>query len=318
MFRLSTNIKTITVALCLVCFLCLTSCQANNQPSDDPLDRPIRANTPSAIPLNAIEVKPGLFFITGRGANAAALRTSEGIILVDNKVQYNLVWRELKQMLKKKVADKPIKYAFITHHHADHGGLNQQVIDSGAELIGHENVIETLKNYTSAISPFNPAPPTITFKDRVQFELGGKKVIAYHWGTGHTHSDIAVYFPDEKVIAAGDILYGNGYPSVDAHHGHGSILEKLKRIDDLLAIDFEIALPGHGVMPMSREDVIAYKKQLSSAIRIAKEAIKAGLTPEQMVKQINESKTGLTFKGHFWRTDTYLRPIYEELKASVE
>lgn len=291
----------------------------NDKPNlyQDPLDRPIKKNTPSDVPLKIVTIKPDLYLITGRGANAVLRRTDEGLILVDNKVQYNLVWRELVEIINTTVGNLPIKYSFITHHHADHGGLNQQVIDTGSELIGHQNLIETLKIYTSIIAPYNPAPPTITFTDKYTLNFAGTTTIAYYLGSGHTNGDIAVYFTDLKVIAGGDLIYGNGMPSVDAHYGQGTIFGILSQLDRLLELDFELVVPGHGNDILTREQVVQYRTQIQSLIEISQAAIRKGLSPEKVVELINQQKMGFTLTGHFWHGEKYLRPIYEELKASI-
>ncbi|MDZ7770633.1 MAG: hypothetical protein U5K38_16985 [Woeseiaceae bacterium] len=57
---------------------------------------------------------PDLFLITGRGGNSVVRRTDDGLVLVDNKVMYNLVWDELNQIIDRRVGDQPVKLAFIT------------------------------------------------------------------------------------------------------------------------------------------------------------------------------------------------------------
>jgi glyoxylase-like metal-dependent hydrolase (beta-lactamase superfamily II) len=221
-------------------------------------------------------------------------------------------------MINEEVSPLPIKYAFITHHHADHGGLNQKVIDSGAELIGQAKLVNILKNYKSVIAPINPAAPSITFEDEYKLDFGGTQTIAYHWGSSHTNADIAVYFQDLKVVAVGDLVYGNALPAVDAHSGHGSLLGMRARLDDLLTLDFEIAIPGHGSKPMLRDEVAEYKRQLDDLIRFGSLALKNGASVDNFVETMDEQSSDFKLLGHFWREQTGLISIFNELKAYAE
>lgn len=261
---------------------------------------------------------PDLYLITGRGANAVVRRTSEGLFLIDNKVQYDIVWRELNELIRKKISTQPIRYAFITHHHADHGGNNQRVIDSGTELIGHKNIISILQNYKSIIAPVNPAIPTITFTEKYAAKIADVKAIAYYWGPGHTNADIAIYFPDQKAVVVGDMLYLNGEPAVDALDGHGSLFGMLQRIDDLLSLDFVLAIPGRGDNVFTRQEVILYRDRLAELIRRGQQAIIQGVTQEEWVDKVQTYDLGFRFTGHFWKSSKYFAPIYQELLDSVK
>src|ERR1700716_2804012 len=47
----------------------------------------------------------------------------------------------------KAVTDKPIRFAFDTHHHGDHAYGNQVWVDNGATPVAHVGVIEEMKKY---------------------------------------------------------------------------------------------------------------------------------------------------------------------------
>lgn len=301
----------IRLLLVILSFFIGFSCAETN-------DRPITPGTPSEIPLRLKKIMPDLYLITGRGANVVVRRTPEGLFLIDNKVQYNIVWRELNELIKEKISTQPIRYAFITHHHADHGGNNQRVIDSGAELIGHKNIVDILQTYKSIIAPVNPAPPTITFTEKYTVKIADVEAIAYYWGPGHTNADIAIYFPDQKVVAVADMLYINGEPAVDGLDGHGSLFGMLQRIDDLLGLEFELAIPGRGDNVFTRQEVILYRDRLAELIRRGQQAIKQGATEETWVDTVQPYDLGFRLVGHFWTSPKHFAPIYRELSDSVK
>src|SRR5215210_3338742 len=45
------------------------------------------------------------------------------------------------------LTDKPIRFAFDTHHHGDHAYGNQVWADNGATPVAHTGVVEELKKY---------------------------------------------------------------------------------------------------------------------------------------------------------------------------
>ena len=46
----------------------------------------------------------------------------------------------------------------------------------------------------------------MTFTDESAVYLGGKEVRARYFGRGHTNGDAVVYFPDLRVVHAGDLF----------------------------------------------------------------------------------------------------------------
>lgn len=184
-------------------------------------------------------------------------------------------------------------------------------------MIGHENVIHILENYKSIIAPVNPAKPSVTFKDQYTATIGDVEAVAYYWGKSHTEADIAIYFPDQKSVAVGDILYMSGEVAIDGPDGNGSIFGMLERIDDLLKLDFEIAIPGHGDNVFTYEEVVLYQDRLGELIRRGQQAIREGVSQEDWVKSVDIYDLGFRFKGHFWYSQKHLAPVYQELSQSA-
>jgi glyoxylase-like metal-dependent hydrolase (beta-lactamase superfamily II) len=49
--------------------------------------------------------------------------------------------------------------------------------------------------------------PSVTYKDRMDLQVGAKRIELYYFGVGHTTGDTVVYFPDEKVAFIGDQIF---------------------------------------------------------------------------------------------------------------
>ena len=106
------------------------------------------------------------------------------------------------------------------------------------EIIAHRNVRENfLRNK-------QPGAPRVVFRPGPSVFLGGVEVRAYHFGRGHTNGDAVIYFPDLRVIHTGDLIT-EGMPVMDYRNG-ASAVEWVKVLDEILKLDFDIVIPGHG------------------------------------------------------------------------
>src|SRR5690348_5124907 len=87
-------------------------------------------------PLTMEKVTDNLYVIIGNGGNVAAMPTSEGVLLVDDKFA-----QDAPEILAKvkTISDKPIRYVLNTHQHGDHTGGNEALMGANAEVIIQKN-----------------------------------------------------------------------------------------------------------------------------------------------------------------------------------
>ncbi len=290
---------------------------ADSTSSEVTLDRPYKAGTPGEIPIRLREISPDFYVATGRGCVSLVVDTSDGLVLVDTKLMYPAAFKELKENALKKTGKDTFTTVFMTHHHANHTGGNHFALENGADLIGHETASTILDTYKSKIAPINPAKPTITFSDTYKMQAGDKRIEAYYWGPGHTNGDIAVYFPDQKIVAAGDLVDGSGGIAVDIVDGKGSLIGSLHRVDDLLELDFKILVPGHGYNVLTRDEVILYRKRLATLIDRGKNAISNGVKVNHLRDAMRSDDLGFRLEGHFWTSEKHIQTIFDELTTVV-
>lgn len=234
-------------------------------------------------------VKPGLYMITGAGANSEVRVTNEGLIVVDGKLPSEQNYNALMEQIKM-ISPQPIKYLIVTHHHADHSGNNKLFLAAGVEIVANENLNKNLAKYEQTPKP---ADATITYDKERTIRLGGVEVQAYHFGRAHTSGDTVVYYPDLKVVVVSDIVTtGTSGPLAD-YAGGGSFLEWPQTMDAILKLDFDTCIPGNG-NPLTKADVQAYKARVETFVARAKEAVRQGVSKDQLMVNIKTDDLGWT------------------------
>jgi glyoxylase-like metal-dependent hydrolase (beta-lactamase superfamily II) len=235
-------------------------------------------NPPAPPPLGLQRLKDDLYVFgvtKGVGAgNVAIYLTGEGVILVDDMFDRN--HGEIVASVKT-LTDKPIKYVLNSHQHDDHAGGNMKMLGLNVEVIAHRSARANM------LLLKQPGLPRITFNDEMELHLGGKEVRAYHFGRGHTGGDAILYFPELKVIHTGDLfLTFPTQPFIDYANG-GSSLEWTKCLDEVLKMDFDIAIPGHG--PVSdRAGLLKWRDSFRAMRDRIQEMVHAGKSTEEISK----------------------------------
>jgi glyoxylase-like metal-dependent hydrolase (beta-lactamase superfamily II) len=239
-------------------------------------------------------LKPDLYMITGGGANTLVRVTPDGLIVVDTKNPGDETFNRLMEEIRS-VSTLPIKYVLNTHHHPDHVGNNQKFADAGAQIVG----LEALKTRMASDPRTKEIPglPSVTFAKDYVLKLGRAQVEAHAYGRGHTGDDTMIYFPDLKVVMVSDQVTANA-PIVDFANG-GSAIEWTQILDGVLALDFEIAIPGRGE-PMGRAEVQAFRTRFAALVSRAAEAVKAGATRDQLATQVKTDDLGWQLNAQFF------------------
>jgi cyclase len=277
---------------------------------------------PAPAPMEIKQVKPGLYMVTGMGGNSTVRVGNQGIILVDTKNLGDQFYNDLVAKIKS-VSDQPVKHVFVTHVHQDHSGNIGKFTAGGVEVIAHEGLKKNLETggpkgtgYESAAG--KPAPPSTTYSRDKKISLGNIRAEAYNFGPGHTGGDTFVLFPDLRVIALGDHFVA-AQPNADYPMG-GSILNWSKSLTEILKLDFDTAIPGHGNDPLTKADVQAFQKKIDLIGRKGIELRKKGVAKENIRAEI---QTALAADLGNWMitgvvNDMRLDAFYNDLTAAAK
>ncbi|MFW9923599.1 MAG: MBL fold metallo-hydrolase [Candidatus Thorarchaeota archaeon] len=148
---------------------------------------------------------------------------------------------------RKKIEEEfnlPVKYLFITHHDGDHTFGALAFKDS--IVIGHQNLTNRLQRKIKDewLQIKNEIVfPQITFKEKMVINVNDIEVEFHHAG-GHSDCSSYVYFPKEKVLFAGDLMFSRMFPW--AGDSTASPDQWINILQQFLDMDIKFLVPGHG------------------------------------------------------------------------
>lgn len=151
-----------------------------------------------------VRVFDDLYFLGQTAFSVWALRTSEGIILVDAIFDYSVEAEVIEGLRKLGIDPKEIRYVIISHAHADHSGgagvlqkFGARVVMSAADWDLYERSGEKI-----------PAQRDIVATDGMEIKLGNSTVRVYAT-PGHTHGTISTVLPvHDNGVAHTAVLWG--------------------------------------------------------------------------------------------------------------
>jgi glyoxylase-like metal-dependent hydrolase (beta-lactamase superfamily II) len=174
----------------------------------------------AASSVFATDLGADLLAIGGAGANVVALRSAEGMLLVDGGSASES--GELLEQLNEHGGMRPIRILFNTSWRDEHTGSNEKLGAAGAKIAAHVNTKLWLGGDFDVDweqRHYAPRPaaalPTMTFYKSGTLDFDGRKIDYRYLPRAHTDGDVAVFFPDANVLAAGALVAVGVYPVVD-------------------------------------------------------------------------------------------------------
>lgn len=231
---------------------------AGGQPAQPAAGLPAAHPAPADPGMSTDLVKTGLYLIQGGGGNVLLRFSASGLILVDGKLPGN--HRALMTQVRRasKMTDLPLRVLLLTGPSEPHAGTNPQFIAAKVAIVAHQNLLNRLPDAA------RPVPPqAIAFDRDYTLRMGGVEVRMLHPGAARTDSDAVAFFPDLKVLAVGDLFTADA-PQIDAASG-GSLPGWSRALDEVLALDFDVVVPGHGPL-VGRPELKRLKDRIDSAI----------------------------------------------------
>jgi glyoxylase-like metal-dependent hydrolase (beta-lactamase superfamily II) len=222
--------------------------------------------------VDEVKKGSGVYWITEGSHQVMFVTTGKGVIVVDAPPIFG-------DKISKAISDvtkEPVTHLVYTHYHADHiSGMYQ--FPTGIQIISSENVKSKLKELQSLKRdvPFGtfvggkPVElPTKTFKDSLAITVGNKTLKLYSVEASHTHGDILVYLPKEKILNSVDFVWAGWIP-FDGLGEAEDLYGYMNAQNQLLKYEWDIMVSGHVGRLASRKDVetnIAYVTDVKYAV----------------------------------------------------
>ncbi|MBI3851543.1 MAG: MBL fold metallo-hydrolase [Verrucomicrobia bacterium] len=204
----------------------------------------------------------------------------------------------------KAITDKPIRFAFDTHHHGDHAYGNQVWVDNGAVPVAHVGVIDEMKKYETGYYGGKPGrwedaakgrkdvaasklkPPSLLYDKDMIFDDGKHRVELHYFGVAHTHGDGFAWLPKEKILFTGDACVNGPYNYMN----DGNAEQWVKTLAAAKKLGAKTICPGHG--PMGTGQVL--EDQQKFFVELRKQVSKyASKKPEEVKAAVDDIKAAL-------------------------
>jgi quinoprotein relay system zinc metallohydrolase 2 len=259
--------------------------------------------------FETIELAPGNFVHYGKvadrtpenlgdNANIGFIVGSDCVLVVDTGGSL-AVGRALRAAVRR-VTDKPVCYVVLTHVHPDHFFGAAAFLGDSPKFIAHENYPPQLaaraRPYSNALrrdlgdaaNGSDIVSPTVLVKDRLEIDLGGRKVAIQAWPLAHTDDDLTVLDAATGTLWLSDLLFVEHTPVID-----GSITGFLSVMDRLQAIEARNVVPGHGHARLPWPQALEPQRRYFDVIlRETRAALRARKTIQQATDEVGLSEAG--------------------------
>jgi quinoprotein relay system zinc metallohydrolase 2 len=217
--------------------------------------------------------------------------------------------------------DQPIRYVILTHVHPDHIFGAAAFRDDHPDFVGHAQLPGALaqrgdyyvRRLHSALgdeaSGTEIVVPTVLVSDRLDLDLGHRRLTLRAHGPAHTDNDLTIFDQKTRTLWLADLLFVDRIPVID-----GSLVGWLEQLDELTAIPADRAVPGHGPVsvpwPAAAEPERRYLEAVAHDTRAA---IRSGIGIANAYRQVANSERGnwLLFDDYHPRNVT---ASYKELE----
>ena len=162
---------------------------------------------------------------------------------------------------------------------------------SDEERSGYASDVKLVSAYLAESKDFDIILPTVLVDDRLEIDLGDRKIEILHLGRAHTGGDLVVRLPKENIVIAGDLLVhpvplvgSTSYP-----------LEYAATLERLKALKAKTIVPGHG--PVMRD--MAYLDAMIELLASIKQQTEAAFVRGQLLEQMRKSVDLESFRKRF-------------------
>ncbi len=156
-----------------------------------------------------------------------------------------------------------IDLVIVTHGHPDHMEGVRLFQDGETATAVHQTemafVREMIAQYGNALG-VSQFEPTLLLQEG-DLQVGDLTFEVIHT-PGHSPGSVCLYWPREKALFTGDVVFSQGIGRTDLPGGNGKTLRS--SIERIAQLDVDYLLTGHGDPVVGRDRVIANFKQIEN------------------------------------------------------
>lgn len=302
-------------------------------PPEPAVNKTLQAHQNKYSPARLERFSDRIYFTRGYGyANMIFVEGDDGIIVIDTSWRVETAAKALSDFRQQSKSTKPIKALIYTHTHPDHTSGTRAIVlegkEAGVEVIApqgwadyqHGNSAKTPNsswrmlsqmgmmlptgidgNVASAVGAVittkgttsDMLPPTITVEDKLELTIAGVRMEFFH-APSDLEEQIAVWFPDEKVLATGDAV-GSIIPAwaTPRYEKNRDVNTWVNTYSLFLEYPAEYLLGGHGWPIYGRENI---KRALRNTQDIGK------FLNDQVIRLVNKNFTADQTVEHIMAT----------------
>lgn len=255
-----------------------------------------------ALPLR--EIAPGIHLFQGQPvqledspdghiANLGVIIGTGSVAVVDSGVS-----RAQGQALfvaLRRLTDLPVSHVILTHMHPDHSLGASVFREAGARVTGHAALPPALEmragTYLQNLARLYPADavlgtevviPDLTVADRLDIDLGGRRIRLRAVPVAHTDNDLTVFDPATGTLFAGDLIFRRLTPVLDGSLAGWLDWSRLPPDEAL-----RLLVPGHGPTARGWDEAVTAQRRFLQALEAATRArIAAGEPMSDAVPKI--------------------------------
>lgn len=213
-----------------------------------------------------------LYVISLNSVNVLASLGNDGCFVID--AGYEETAGHLLGLMDS-LGNNSISLIVNTHWHFDHVGANK-ILGKSSIIISHKNAFEYLSTNQNVLGNAIKAHeknvlPNILINNELSLNYNNKEIKIIPLTGAHTDGDLIVYFPAQKTLYLGDIVFADMFPYIDIDHG-GNVLKGIENIKYLINNFPEETqyIPGHGRI-YSKEDLKNYLNMYEKTVVLIKE-----------------------------------------------
>jgi cyclase len=253
-----------------------------------PLEALARNTSKGASKVSTTALGDRLLLISGLGGNVVALRSDEGLLLVDSGAPGTT--SKLQSELKDFARGAKVNTVINTHWHTDQTGGNDAFGKAGAKIIAHAKTAQRM-----AVDQYVPwedryikarareaVPTEVFYTGGKQLTFGGERIEYGYLQQPHTDGDLYVFFHDSNVLVVGDAVAPVSDPVIAWYEGGwvGGRVDSQARLMTMGNEQTRIIAGTGGVI--SRAEVKTERDAMEKVFDRVSDAMRKGFTTEDM------------------------------------